>query len=320
MFTRLYSWVADKNAGIDITSSRMDADTNDIVVGLEDCITLDGQNTPTHSLPMGGFTHTGVGNATARNNYAAAGQVVDGSLLWGGTSGGSANAQTIAITPTVTSLVAGQSFRFIAGFTNTAASTLTVNATSATAIRKPASSGPVVLVGHEIFVGNTYQVTFDGTYFVLGVPSVFGAGATLQVTPSNPASVTNATQRMAGLGADTAGGGASPAVITPLYSTRVLATIRGDILVGTASATGTTQMRYGTGAAPANGAAATGTTVGAGQTLDTNTTTNNFNFPMSVTGIITGLTPGTQIWLDLGIAATSGAIGMSNMSITATEI
>ena len=30
VFNRIYSWVADKNAGIDITASRMDTDTDDI--------------------------------------------------------------------------------------------------------------------------------------------------------------------------------------------------------------------------------------------------------------------------------------------------
>lgn len=149
----------------------MDADTNDIVVGLENTVTLDGQTTPTHSLPMGGFTHTNVGNATLRTNYAAAGQVVDGSLIWGGTSGGSANAQTIAITPAVTALVAGQTFRFIAGFSNTSAATLAVNATSATAIRKASATGPAALAGGEIEATNTYDVTFDGTYFILKNPT-----------------------------------------------------------------------------------------------------------------------------------------------------
>lgn len=174
VFLRLYSWVSDKNAGIDINSSRMDADTNDIVTGLDNTVTLDGQTIPVHSLPMGGFTHTGVGNATARTNYAAAGQVVDGSLLWGGTSGGTANAQTIAITPVVTALVAGQSFRFIAGITNTSAATLTVNATTPTAIRKIGISGPAVLTGNEIIIGNSYTVGYDGTYFIL-----FAAGVSV---------------------------------------------------------------------------------------------------------------------------------------------
>lgn len=167
VFTRLYSWVADKNAGINITASRMDGDTDDIVTGLENTVTLDGQTIPTHSLPMGGFTHTNVGNATARTNYPAAGQVQDSTLVWGGTSGGSANAQTISVTPAVTALVAGQAFRFLAGFTNTGAATLTLNATAATAIRKPGTGGPAALSGNEIISGNTYDVVYDGTYFIL---------------------------------------------------------------------------------------------------------------------------------------------------------
>jgi hypothetical protein len=167
LFQRLYNWVNDDNAGIKITASRMDADTNDIVAGLENCQTLDGQTVPTHSLPMGGFTHTNVGNATSRTNYLSAGQVVDSSLQWGGTSGGSANAQTIAITPAVTTLVAGQAFGFVAGFSNSGATTLTVNSTAATAVRRASATGPVALTGTELITGNLYRVSFDGTYLIL---------------------------------------------------------------------------------------------------------------------------------------------------------
>ncbi len=185
VFTRLFSWVNDKNAGIDITASRMDSDTNDIVTGLENTVTLDGQTVPTANLPMGGFIHTGVGNATARSNYVAAGQVIDSTLVWGGTSGGSANAQTIAITPTVTALVTGQTFAFLAGFTNTGAATLTVNATAATAIRKLGLSGPVALVASDIVAGNTYRVTYDGTSFTLVSPTFNPVIATGSWTPTD---------------------------------------------------------------------------------------------------------------------------------------
>lgn len=160
----MHSWVADKNAGIDINSAEMDADTNDIVVGLENCLTLDGQTTPTHNIPMGGFNFTNLGAAATAAGTPTVGQVTNGSLLWGGTSGGSANAQTIAITPAVTALVAGQAFRFFAGFTNTAATTLAVNATAATALLRP---GRVPCVGGEILLNGTYTVVYDGTFFVL---------------------------------------------------------------------------------------------------------------------------------------------------------
>lgn len=51
VFNRIFSWVADKNAALDIIASRMDTDTNDIVAnGLGNCITRDGQGQPIASI------------------------------------------------------------------------------------------------------------------------------------------------------------------------------------------------------------------------------------------------------------------------------
>lgn len=75
-FNRLYSWVADAAAGLDISASRMDADTNDICnSGLDDCLTRDGQGAPSANLPMNGFRHTNCQNGVANTDYATVGQV-----------------------------------------------------------------------------------------------------------------------------------------------------------------------------------------------------------------------------------------------------
>lgn len=71
LFTRNYSWVTDASNGINITASRVDADTNDITGnGLDNCITRDGQGVPSANLPMANFKHTGVAGATATAQYA----------------------------------------------------------------------------------------------------------------------------------------------------------------------------------------------------------------------------------------------------------
>ncbi len=73
-FNRLFSWVADKAAAINITASRMDSDTNDIVGnGLGNCITRDGQGQPSANLPMNGFKHTGAAVGAASGEYAVLG-------------------------------------------------------------------------------------------------------------------------------------------------------------------------------------------------------------------------------------------------------
>lgn len=75
-FTRVYSWVADAAAGINITASRVDADTDNITTsGFNNCLTRDGQGSATANLAMNGFRHTGVGNAVANTDYIALGQL-----------------------------------------------------------------------------------------------------------------------------------------------------------------------------------------------------------------------------------------------------
>ena len=98
-FTRLYSWVADKAAGLDISSTRMDADTSDITAnGLGNCLTRDGQGQPTANLPMNNFRHTGVGTGVARTDYAAMSQAQDGLIGWT-IAAGTADAITATYTP-----------------------------------------------------------------------------------------------------------------------------------------------------------------------------------------------------------------------------
>src|ERR1700744_453939 len=107
VFNRIYSWVADKAAGLDISSSRMDPDTDDLAsAGFGNCLTRDGQGQPTANLPMAGFRHTGVQNAVNRSDYAAFGQVQDGLPNWT-ISGGSADAITATYPPALSALSDG---------------------------------------------------------------------------------------------------------------------------------------------------------------------------------------------------------------------
>lgn len=98
-FNRIYSWVADKAAGLNISSSRMDTDTNDIVSsGFGNCLTRDGQGQPTANLPMAGFRHTGVASGVARTDYSTLSQAQDGLIGWT-VAGGTADAITATYTP-----------------------------------------------------------------------------------------------------------------------------------------------------------------------------------------------------------------------------
>jgi len=75
-FTRIYSWVADAAAGIDITASRMDSDTNNITSnGFGNCLTRDGQGSATANLPLNGFRFTGASNGVAAQDFVTMAQL-----------------------------------------------------------------------------------------------------------------------------------------------------------------------------------------------------------------------------------------------------
>lgn len=108
VFTRVFSWISDAAAGIDISASRMDQDTDDITAnGFGNCLTRDGQGVATANLPMAGFRHTGASNGANRNDYAALGQVEDGTVNWI-SGGGTADAITATYNPAITALIDGQ--------------------------------------------------------------------------------------------------------------------------------------------------------------------------------------------------------------------
>jgi hypothetical protein len=54
VFARIYSWANDALNNINIQGARMDSDTNDIVAGLNNCITRDGQGQPTGPINWAG--------------------------------------------------------------------------------------------------------------------------------------------------------------------------------------------------------------------------------------------------------------------------
>lgn len=82
----------------------------------------------------------------------------------GGTSGGSANAQTVTLSA-VPTVARGLSFTFIAGFSNTAALTLNANSLGAVNVKKNADRSD--LASGDVVAGAEYGVYHDGTQYVL---------------------------------------------------------------------------------------------------------------------------------------------------------
>lgn len=96
-------------------------------------------------------------------------------VYFASTSGGSANAQTVASpSPVGFTLAVGKRVTFIAGFTNTGALTLNVNSTGATAVNRMTSAGPLALIGGEVVANNYIEAVYDGTRFVLYTNALSG--------------------------------------------------------------------------------------------------------------------------------------------------
>lgn len=158
-------WQQARDAGVKIRAEDHDLHDEILATAIEGMVARDGQNAATANLPMGGFRHTGVGTASARTDYARASQVQDSAMIFGGTSGGAASAYTMSLSPTLTALVAGQQFIFVANHTNTGASTLNIDSIGATAIRQGAAL--TALAAGTIVSGQVVTVVYDGTFFVL---------------------------------------------------------------------------------------------------------------------------------------------------------
>jgi len=68
IFSRAYNWVNDKALAINITASRMDADSNDFASGLSNCITRDGQGVPTATISWNNQRLSNLGTAVQPND------------------------------------------------------------------------------------------------------------------------------------------------------------------------------------------------------------------------------------------------------------
>jgi hypothetical protein len=147
-----------------ISSTVQNNTMSDVATALTDSLTADGQKLPTANLPMGGYKHTNVGNATDRNQYAAGGQVQDGDFLWLGTATGTADVITASANPTIEAYVAGQTFRFLSLGANTTNVTLNINGLGAKAVTK---NGATALAAGDISSAAVCEVVYDGTQFQL---------------------------------------------------------------------------------------------------------------------------------------------------------
>lgn len=146
-----------------ISETAVNSNFSDLASEITNSLAADGQTPPTANLKMATFRHTGVGNAQARTDYAAAGQVQDGSFVWCGTAGGTTNALTLTPTPAITAYATGQNFRFkMRAAATDDAVTVAISglATKAVEINDAALSASLTLEADKY-----YEILYDGTAF-----------------------------------------------------------------------------------------------------------------------------------------------------------
>lgn len=138
--------------------------------------------------------------------------------------------------------------------------------------------------------------------------------ATYQATPADPTGQTPASPGvMMGLAGS----------ITPKATGKVQVIISGIMKLGTAQRTANIELRMGTGSAPANNDASTGTKYGATSQIVLSTGTgSNQQYQFVVQAIVSSLTIGTAYWIDICIyhGASTCLLSPLNISISACEL
>jgi len=170
VFTRLYNWVTERDAGSPrnkIYAEKFDQQEEDIGTAIETALMRDGQNTAAADIPMGGFKFTSVGAAALRSQFARATEVQDGVIFKAASPGGTIDAMTGTLAPAITAYVAGMIVSIVApgSASNTVTTpTLQLNGiASPKTIRKHAGA---LAVG-DYTAGDQLLLVYDGTGFEL---------------------------------------------------------------------------------------------------------------------------------------------------------
>lgn len=147
---------------------------------------------------------------------------------------------------------------------------------------------------------------------VTGPTGTSSLGAYAYVTSAAPTATSATILTMMGLGA----------TATPVGSGIMSFDVEGAIINSIPGGTGSVALYSGTGAAPANGANATGTNgVLQGLTLSFRSATGASLFPFSLAATQTGMSLNQQYWFDIAASRTStGTISPQNVSLNAVEV
>ena len=161
-------WQQARDASVKVNAADSDTHDQDIAEALENCLTRDGQNSPSADLPMAGRKHTGVADAVQDDQYASFKQVLALATPFVGASNvaGTANAITLAPTPAATRHTVGRGYRFFVETVNTGAATLTVSGLAPVSLRR--ADGSAMLAG-SLPVGRLVTAIYNGSHYLTDV-------------------------------------------------------------------------------------------------------------------------------------------------------
>lgn len=164
------TWEQNRDNGVKITVAAHDGHDQDLATAINNCLTKDVQNSP-----------------SAHATWVK-------STFWGGTSGGTANAQTVSLSPAATAYATGMMIKFIPGNANTGGTTLNVNSIGTKTIKRPNGDA---LTGAELTTSAVAEVVYNGTDFILLNPAASWQSWTPTIGGANGVSLTTSTLQVA---------------------------------------------------------------------------------------------------------------------------
>ena len=155
-------WEQARDANVLVNAPDADTHDNDLGDGLENCITRNGENSPSDNLPMNAKKHTGVADATQNNEYAAYGQLLALTQPFVGASNvtGTATAISLAPSPAITSYTVGRGYSFFAEAAATGPATLSASSLSAVSMKR--ADGTDIASG-DYGTGHYIQAIYTGS-------------------------------------------------------------------------------------------------------------------------------------------------------------
>lgn len=158
-YTGSDAWSQLDQAGVPIRAVDQDTRDEDFAAGINGCLFKDGGNFAS-DMDINGNKFTNVEDGTARNHFAAIGQIQDGELIHATDSG--TNTRTATLSPAVTAYVSGMMVALKAASANTGSATINLNSVGAGTVKK-GKTGASNLDAGDIGAGKMGVYIHDGT-------------------------------------------------------------------------------------------------------------------------------------------------------------